>query len=300
MPTLHGEKLVLRILNAQSQPTELASLGYETDELDRLHRALEHSDGMLLMTGPTGSGKTRSLYSCLNWLNRTELNISTLEDPIEIQIPGINQVQIHERVGLSFAHALRALLRQDPDVIMLGEIRDLDTADVAMQAAQTGHLVLSTLHTPNAPSALARLQHMGLATHHVAASVRLVVAQRLLRRLCVHCRQPLSASQHAHLLSAGMQPDGVEHAAPPGPEAQFYSPVGCSQCQDGYSGRVGVFQVMPVSEAMQSLLFKQADAQTLATLARQEQVRTLRQSAWLKAARGLTSIQEVWQHTPAV
>ena len=298
LPTVHGEKLVLRVLNFQQAPSTLAELGYEPDQETLVHQALQSSDGMVLMTGPTGSGKTRSLYSCLNGLNRPELNISTLEDPVEIQLSGINQVQIHDRIGLGFAHALRALLRQDPDVIMLGEIRDLDTADIALQAAQTGHLVLNTLHTPNAPSALTRLQQMGVATHRLSGSMRLVVAQRLLRCLCSHCKQPLSEAQQRqawqHLSHTDQQVLTRVSSHPP----QLFRAEGCAQCQDGFKGRIGVFQVMPVSEAMQHLLLNQPHALALAQQAAREQVLTLRQAAWLKACRGLCAWTDVATHTP--
>ena len=297
LPTVHGEKLVLRVLDFRGERPSLAALGYEADELTRLHRALDASDGMLLMTGPTGSGKTQSLYACLDWLNRTEVNISTVEDPVEIQLPGINQVSIHERAGLGFANSLRALLRQDPDVIMVGEIRDLETAEIALQAAQTGHLVLSTLHTPDAPGTLARLQHMGVASYNVAASVRLIVAQRLLRRLCPHCRQPLGERAQAQWLASLTEQDRQMLAPWLERHPVLFDAKGCARCQGGYAGRLGVFQVLPISEALQSLLFAQADRQRLSAQAAHESVRTLRQSAWAKALQGLTSVREVLAHT---
>lgn len=297
LPTMHGEKLVLRVLDSQHTRPALAELGCEDDELARLHRALGASDGMLLMTGPTGSGKTQSLYACLDWLNRPEVNIATLEDPVEIEVAGINQVNLNERAGLGFANSLRALLRQDPDILMLGEIRDLETAEMALQAAQTGHLVLSTLHTPDAPSTLARLQHMGVAAHHVAASVRLIVAQRLLRRLCGHCRRPMAAAQQAQWRQQLREDDRRALAPWLTPAHALFDPVGCAHCHAGYAGRVGVFQVMPVSDALQRLLFEQADRQRLAAQAAQESVRTLRQSAWAKALQGVTSVAEVLAHT---
>ena len=298
LPTVLGEKLVLRVLNIQQSPPSLTDLGYEDDQLIHMHRALQSSDGMVLMTGPTGSGKTRSLYSCLHQLNRPDFNISTLEDPVEIQLPGINQVQIHERVGLSFAHALRALLRQDPDVIMLGEIRDLDTANIALQAAQTGHLVLSTLHTPNAPSALTRLQHMGVAPHLLSGSIRLVVAQRLLRRLCPLCKRALSDSEQSIALREITDTDRRVLDRLCAPPAQFYEAAGCSQCDSGYTGRIGVFQVMPVSESVQDLLLTQAHTLTLARQAASEHIPTLRQSAWRKAGQGLCDWRDVQPNTP--
>ena len=297
LPTVHGEKLVLRVLDFRGERPTLATLGYEADELARLHRALDASDGMLLMTGPTGSGKTQSLYACLDWLNRTEINISTVEDPVEIQLPGINQVSIHERAGLGFANTLRALLRQDPDVIMVGEIRDLETAEIAIQAAQTGHLVLSTLHTPDAPGTLARLQHMGVASYNVAASVRLIVAQRLLRRLCPHCRQPHTERSQKQWLASLSEQDRQLLAPWLQHDPVLFEAIGCEHCQGGYAGRLGVFQVLPISDPVQTLLFAQADRQALAAQAGRESVRTLRQSAWAKALQGLTSVREVLAHT---
>lgn len=298
MPTLHGEKLVLRVLDFHQTAPELSTLGFEPEQLAHVQSALQSSDGMVLITGPTGSGKTRSLYAGLNALNRTELNVSTIEDPVEIQLPGINQVQIHERAGLTFSNALRAMLRQDPDVIMLGEIRDTETAVTALQAAQTGHLVLSTLHTPNAPSTLARLQHMGVATHHLAASMRLVVAQRLVRRLCPHCRYPLSREQQAHALSHLTDTDRRVLAQPLHDDAPLYDARGCAECEGGYKARIGVFQVLPVSAALQTMLFEHASVQALAAQAEREHVQTLRQSAWRKAWSGHTSWSEVLRQTP--
>ena len=298
LPTLHGEKLVLRILGLQQTLPTLGELGLEPDQLTHLENALQASDGMVLMTGPTGSGKTRSLYTCLHLLNRHEVNIHTLEDPVEVQLPGVNQVQIHERTGLGFAHTLRALLRQDPDVIMVGEIRDAETADIALQAAQTGHLVFSTLHTIDAPSALVRLHHMGVAPYHTAASVRLVVAQRLLRLLCPHCRQPWSAEAQNEWLKQRSTHD-KRWLAPWLDSARLYAAQGCTQCLGGYKGRIGVFQVMPIHAGMQSLLFQQADAHALTRQALQDSVRSLRHSGWIKALQGLTTVDEVLRHTPA-
>jgi type IV pilus assembly protein PilB len=293
LPTLYGEKIVVRILNFTRERPGLATLGYESDDRTKLVRALGQPHGLILMTGPTGSGKTLSLYSCLELLNRAEINISTVEDPSEIQLPGANQVNINERAGLSFASTLRALLRQDPDVIMVGEIRDLETAEIAIQAAQTGHLVLSTLHTNDAPGTLTRLRHMGVAAFNIAASVSLITAQRLVRRLCEHCKHPLDA-EHVEFFFTSLSPSDA-HALPPQARqlAKLYKPMGCEACDQGYKGRIGLYQVMPVSEAMQTLIMRDCDAQILANQAILEGVRTLRQAGWLKVLQGITSIEEV-------
>ena len=232
------------------------------------------------MTGPTGSGKTSSLYSCLELINRSDINLATVEDPAEIQLVGANQVNINEKAGLTFASALRALLRQDPDVIMIGEIRDLETAEIAIQASQTGHLVLSTLHTNDAPSTLARLRHMGIPAFHVAASLTLVTAQRLIRRLCDLCKVPKREQDDEGL------------------QVTSFKALGCPSCDKGYKGRIGLFQVMPVSDAMQTLILNDAPTQALSALAAQEGVRTLRKAGWLKVRQGLTSIEEVMALTP--
>ncbi len=293
LPTLHGEKIVVRILNFSRERPGLAALGYEPDDRAKLIQALGQPHGLILMTGPTGSGKTLSLYSCLELLNRTEVNISTVEDPSEIHLPGANQVNINERAGLSFAATLRALLRQDPDVIMVGEIRDLETAEIAIQAAQTGHLVLSTLHTNDAPSTLARLRHMGVAAFNVAASVSLVTAQRLVRRLCEQCKQAMVASEIDFLFHNLSQADQSVIPAHMRSQASPYKAIGCNACDKGYKGRIGLYQVMPVSEALQTLIMRDSDAQTLAAQAAQDGVRTLRQAGWLKVLQGITSIEEV-------
>ena len=293
LPTLHGEKIVVRILNFSRERPGLAALGYEPDDRAKLIQALGQPHGLILMTGPTGSGKTLSLYSCLELLNRTEVNISTVEDPSEIHLPGANQVNINERAGLSFAATLRALLRQDPDVIMVGEIRDLETAEIAIQAAQTGHLVLSTLHTNDAPGTLARLRHMGVAAFNVAASVSLVTAQRLVRRLCEQCKQAMVASEIDFLFHNLSQADQSVIPAHMRSQASPYKAIGCNACDKGYKGRIGLYQVMPVSEALQTLIMRDSDAQTLAAQAAQDGVRTLRQAGWLKVLQGITSIEEV-------
>jgi type IV pilus assembly protein PilB len=249
---------------------------------------LDLSKGNVLILGPTGSGKTSSLYSCLDLINREDINLATVEDPAEIQLAGANQVNINEKAGLTFASALRALLRQDPDVIMIGEIRDLETAEIAIQASQTGHLVLSTLHTNDAPSTLARLRHMGIPSFHVAASLTMVTAQRLIRRLCDHCKVPLSQQEAKNLQSQLplLQPITV------------FKAIGCQACDKGYQGRIGLFQVMPVSAEMQGLIMRDAPTQALSAQAAQEGVRSLRQAGWLKIRQGLTSMAEVMALTP--
>lgn len=297
LPTLHGEKIVVRILNFNRERPGLATLGYEPDDQDRLKRAISQPHGMVLMTGPTGSGKTLSLYSCLDILNQPEVNISTVEDPSEIHLPGVNQVNVNERAGLTFAVTLRALLRQDPDVIMVGEIRDAETAEIAIQAAQTGHLVLSTLHTNDAPSTLARLRHMGIAPFNVAASVLLIIAQRLVRRLCIHCKRALGATQvEAFFDQLSRQDQQAFHTADL-PLPRLYQAVGCAACDQGYKGRVGIYQVMPMSETLQALILRDSNVQALTQQARGEGMRTLRQAGWRKVAQGITSIEEVMSLT---
>jgi len=293
LPTLHGEKIVVRILNFSRERPGLAALGYEPDDRAKLVQAIGQPHGLILMTGPTGSGKTLSLYSCLELLNRTEVNISTVEDPSEIHLPGANQVTLNERAGLTFATCLRALLRQDPDVIMVGEIRDLETAEIAIQAAQTGHLVLSTLHTNDAPGTLARLRHMGVAAFNVAASVSLITAQRLVRRLCEHCKRPMDGPEIEFFLRGLNESDHHAIAAHLRAQATPCKAVGCEHCDKGYKGRIGLYQVMPISDAMQALIMRDSDAQALATQAASEGVRTLRQAGWLKVLQGITSIEEV-------
>ena len=287
LPTLFGEKIVIRILDPSSAQLGFDALGYEPDEKDKLLAAINRPHGMVLVTGPTGSGKTVSLYSCLNLLNQPGVNISTVEDPAEINLPGINQVNVNEKVGLTFAAALRAFLRQDPDIIMVGEIRDLETADIAIKAAQTGHLVLSTLHTNDAPSTLTRLVNMGVAPFNIAASVNLITAQRLARRLCPKCKVPHHDLPRQALLDAGFTEQDLEG------DWQPYKPVGCSACHDGYKGRVGIYQVMPISEAIQQLILRGASALEIAEQARREGVRTLRESGLRKVKMGITSLEEV-------
>ena len=287
LPTLFGEKLVVRVLDAQQVQLDLGSLGYEAQDLQRLTQAIRKPHGMVLVTGPTGSGKTQSLYACLNLLNTPEVNIATVEDPCEIQMPGINQVNVQDKPGLSFAVALRAFLRQDPDILMVGEIRDLETAHIAIQASQTGHLVLSTLHTNDAPGTLVRLRNMGVAAYNIAASVSLVTAQRLVRRLCMHCRQPRPLDRDT------WQQAGGEGLADGPQDRVVYHPVGCSQCHKGFKGRIGIFQVMPISAQMQELVLQEAGHQALVRQAQREGVASLRQAGLRQVLAGVTSLDEV-------
>lgn len=285
LPTLFGEKIVMRILDGSQAQLGIDVLGYEPDQKALLLDAIGRPYGMVLVTGPTGSGKTVSLYTCLNLLNKPGINIATAEDPAEINLPGINQVNINERAGLTFAVALRAFLRQDPDVIMVGEIRDLDTADIAIKAAQTGHMVFSTLHTNDAPSTLTRLLNMGVAPFNIASAVNLITAQRLARRLC-SCKQPADVSFDA-LLAAGLAEADIGSFTP-------YRAVGCERCAgSGYKGRVGVYQVMPVSAAIEEIILAQGTALEIEAQARREGVRTLRESGLLKVRQGLTSLEEI-------
>ncbi len=286
LPTLFGEKVVIRILDSSVAKLGVEALGYEEDEKSRLMHAIGRPNGMILVTGPTGSGKTVSLYSCLNMLNREGVNIATAEDPSEINLPGVNQVNVNEKTGLTFAAALKSFLRQDPDIIMVGEIRDLETADIAIKAAQTGHLVLSTLHTNDAPATLNRLRNMGIAPFNIASSVILITAQRLTRKLCPTCKIPQEVPQQA-LLDAGFKPEDLEGNWTP------YQPVGCPKCNNGFKGRVGIYQVMPITEAMQRLILQDASQIDIAQQAQKEGVRTMRESGLLKVKAGLTSIEEI-------
>jgi type IV pilus assembly protein PilB len=287
LPTLFGEKLVIRVLDSAQAQLDLNRLGYEPEDLARLVEAIHRPHGMVLVTGPTGSGKTQSLYACLNLLNTAEVNIATVEDPCEIQLQGINQVNVQDKPGLTFAIALRAFLRQDPDILMVGEVRDLETANIAIQAAQTGHLVLSTLHTNDAPSTLVRLRNMGTASYNIAASVTLITAQRLVRCLCPLCKKSVSLSSEV-LLKAGL-PAALLTAD----TAQAFTPVGCAHCHKGFAGRTGIFQVMPVSADMQNLILRDADQQELAQQAQREGVGTLRLAGLRKVLQGITSLDEV-------
>jgi type IV pilus assembly protein PilB len=286
LPTLFGEKVVMRILDPSQAKMGIESLGYEPEQRESLVAAISRPYGMVLVTGPTGSGKTVSLYTCLNLLNQPGVNISTAEDPVEIQLPGINQVNINEKAGLTFANAMRAFLRQDPDIVMVGEIRDLETADIAIKAAQTGHMVMSTLHTNNAPATLARLLNMGVPAFNIVSAVNLITAQRLARRLCT-CKQPAELSREA-LLSAGFQESDFDGTW------VTYKPVGCDRCKGtGYKGRVGIYEVMPVTAPIQDIILRGGSAPEIARQAERDGVKNLRQSGLLKARQGLTSVEEV-------
>ena len=286
LPTLFGEKIVIRILDPSSAKVGIEALGYEKIEKDRLLKAIQRPYGMVLVTGPTGSGKTVSLYTCLNILNQPGVNIATVEDPAEINLPGVNQVNVNDKAGLNFAVALKSFLRQDPDIIMVGEIRDLETADIAMKAAQTGHMVMSTLHTNDAPTTLTRLANMGVAAFNIAASVLLITAQRLAKKLCENCKVPADYPRDA-MLKAGFKPEDLDGNWKP------FRAVGCSMCNNGYKGRVGIYQVMPISEEIQRIILGSGMAQDIATQAQREGVRDLRQSGLLKVRAGMTTLEEV-------
>ncbi len=286
LPTMFGEKIVIRILDPSSAKLGIDALGYEKIEKDRLMAAVERPYGMVLVTGPTGSGKTVSLYTCLNILNKPGVNISTAEDPCEINLPGVNQVNVNDKAGLTFAVALKSFLRQDPDVIMVGEIRDLETADIAIKAAQTGHMVLSTLHTNDAPTTLTRMRNMGIAPFNIASSVILITAQRLARRLCANCKKPADIP-YENLIEAGFKEEEVDGSWSP------YKPVGCSMCNNGYKGRVGIYQVMPITEELQRLILADASALDIAKQSELEGVRSLRQSGLSKVKLGITALEEV-------
>ncbi len=287
LPTLHGEKIVMRILDSAGVKLGIEALGYEPDQQQALMTAIGRPYGMILVTGPTGSGKTVSLYTCLNILNQPGVNIATAEDPAEIQLPGVNQVNVNEKAGLTFALALRAFLRQDPDIVMVGEIRDLETAEIAIKAAQTGHLVLSTLHTNDAPSTLIRLANMGVAGFNVASSVILITAQRLARKLCLQCKRPEDIPPEA-LLRAGFKEEEIDGTWQP------YGRVGCDQCKDsGYKGRLGIYEVMTISDDMRQLIMRNGSAIEIAQLAQAEGIRNLRQSGLLKVKAGVTSLEEI-------
>jgi type IV pilus assembly protein PilB len=286
LPTLFGEKVVIRILDPSSAKLGIEALGYEKIEKDRLLLAIQRPYGMILVTGPTGSGKTVSLYTCLNILNQPGVNIATVEDPAEINLPGINQVNVNDKAGLSFAAALKSFLRQDPDIIRVGEIRDLETADIAIKAAQTGHMVMSTLHTNDGPTTLTRLMNMGVAPFNIASSVLLITAQRLARKLCENCKKPADYPRES-LLKAGFKPQDLDGNWKP------YRAVGCSSCTNGYRGRVGIYQVMPITEAIQRIILTQGTALDIAKQAEAEGVRDLRQSGLVKVRAGVTTLEEV-------
>ena len=285
-PTLFGEKIVLRILDPNSAKMGIEALGFEDAQKELYLSALSKPYGMILVTGPTGSGKTVSLYTGVNILNQPGVNISTAEDPVEINMPGINQVNVNNKVGLDFSSALRAFLRQDPDIILVGEIRDLETAEIAIKAAQTGHLVLSTLHTNDAPQTLTRLVNMGVPGYNIASSVHLIVAQRLCRRLCPHCKKTLDIPKEA-LLEEGFTKEEIKQGL------TIYGPKGCDQCSEGYKGRVGIYQVMPVSEEMGRIIMEGGNAMVLSEQAQKEGIPDLRQSGLKKVKDGMTSLDEI-------
>ncbi|MDO3720339.1 type IV-A pilus assembly ATPase PilB [Marinobacter sp. chi1] len=285
LPTLWGEKIVLRILDPSSAKLGIDALGYEEDQKQLYLDALKQPQGMILVTGPTGSGKTVSLYTGLNILNTPETNISTAEDPAEINLEGINQVNVNTKVGLGFAEALRAFLRQDPDVIMVGEIRDLETANIAIKAAQTGHLVLSTLHTNSAPETLTRMMNMGVPAFNIATSVSLIIAQRLGRRLCSACKQPIDVPKDV-LLKEGFTEEQIETGF------TLYRPKGCDKCSGGYKGRVGVYEVVRITDELANMIMEEASSIQIAKQAQAEGFRNLRQSALIKVIEGVTSLEE--------
>jgi type IV pilus assembly protein PilB len=286
LPTLFGEKTVMRILDATQAQMGIDALGYDPDQKELLLDAIQRPYGMVLVTGPTGSGKTVSLYTCLNVINKPGINISTAEDPAEINLPGVNQVNVNDKAGLTFPVALKSFLRQDPDIIMVGEIRDLETADIAIKAAQTGHMVFSTLHTNDAPSTLTRLMNMGVAPFNIASSVILITAQRLARRLCT-CKQPVDIS-HDLLLKAGFRQEELDGSWKP------YGPVGCERCNGGgYKGRVGIYQIMPISPAIEAIILAHGNSMEIAAKSEEEGVKSLRQSGLVKVKNGLTSLEEV-------
>ena len=285
LPTLFGEKVVLRILDPSSAQMGIDALGYEPEQKAMYMKALHQPQGMILVTGPTGSGKTVSLYTGLNILNEPERNISTAEDPVEINLEGINQCHVNPKVGLTFAEALRSFLRQDPDVIMVGEIRDLETAEIAIKAAQTGHMVMSTLHTNSAAETITRLMNMGVPAFNVATSVSLIIAQRLARRLCTHCAEPADIPEEV-LLEEGFRKEDLENAT-------ILKPVGCSKCIGGYKGRVGVYEVVRITDAISRIIMEGGNSIEISDKARAEGFNDLRRSALLKAAQGMTSLEEV-------
>jgi len=286
LPTLFGEKIVLRILDGSAAKLGIDKLGYEPDQQKLFLEAIHKPYGMVLVTGPTGSGKTVSLYTALGILNDDTRNISTAEDPVEIRLPGVNQVQQNNKRGMTFAAALRSFLRQDPDIIMVGEIRDLETAEIAIKAAQTGHMVLSTLHTNDAPQTIARLMNMGIAPYNITSSVTLVIAQRLARRLCSNCKRPQQLPENA-LLAEGFTADQIAKGI------TLYEPVGCDECTEGYKGRTGIYQVMPMTDDIAAIVLQGGNAMDIADAAQKIGVNDLRQSALLKASQGITSLAEI-------
>jgi len=290
LPTMWGEKVVMRILDSSAASLDIDRLGYSDEQKGKYLRALEKPQGMILITGPTGSGKTVSLYTGLNILNTVERNISTAEDPVEINLTGINQVQINVKAGLTFASALRSFLRQDPDIVMVGEIRDLETAEIAIKAAQTGHLVLSTLHTNSAAETLTRLLNMGVPAFNIASSVSLIIAQRLARRLCNECKVVDEYSEK-ELLTIGFTHQQIADGI------TLYKPVGCDKCTDGYKGRVGIYEVMVMSDNIGHIILNDGNAMQIANVAEAEGMDTLRHSALKQAINGITSLKEVTRVT---
>ncbi|HIW07216.1 MAG TPA: Flp pilus assembly complex ATPase component TadA [Candidatus Ignatzschineria merdigallinarum] len=287
IPTLWGEKVVIRLLDRSEMNFSLTKLGLNQNQKYQLQSAIERSQGLVLVTGPTGSGKTVTLYACLNHLNEASKNIATVEDPVEINLEGINQLQVHPKIGLTFAEALRAFLRQDPDVLMVGEIRDYETADITMKAAQTGHLVLSTLHTNSAVESLVRLKNMGVESYNIASTVKLVIAQRLVRELC-HCKEE-DIVDSGYLETLGFTP---QQAA-----SKFYKASSCSECHDGYRGRIAIFEVMPISKRMEQMMLESAPAMEIRQQAEREGVKSLRQSGIEKVMEGRTSLEEILRVT---
>ena len=287
LPTLFGEKLVLRILDPSSAMLGIEALGYEDEQKALFLEALEKPQGMLLITGPTGSGKTVSLYTGLNILNTEDTNISTAEDPVEINLEGINQVNVNPKTGLTFSAALKAFLRQDPDVIMVGEIRDLETAEIAIKAAQTGHMVMSTLHTNSAPETLTRLRNMGVPSFNIATSVNLVIAQRLARRLCAQCKEVVEIPKQS-LLELGFTDQDLAD-----PEFKIFKPVGCGECREGYKGRVGIYEVMKVTPEISRIIMEDGNALEIAAASEKAGFNDLRRSGLKKVIQGITSLQEV-------
>ncbi|MAC99780.1 MULTISPECIES: type IV-A pilus assembly ATPase PilB [Pseudomonas] len=286
LPTLWGEKVVLRILDSESAKMGIDALGYEDDQKQMYLAALSRPQGMILVTGPTGSGKTVSLYTGLNILNTSERNISTAEDPVEINLEGINQVNVNPKQGMDFAKALRAFLRQDPDIIMVGEIRDLETAEIAIKAAQTGHMVMSTLHTNSAAETLTRMRNMGVPSFNIATSVNLIIAQRLARRLCKSCKKPMEVPRET-LIEEGFSTEKIDAGL------TIYGPVGCENCKDGYKGRVGIYEVVRITPAMQRIIMEDGNSIQISDVAQSEGFRNLRQSALMKVEEGVTSLAEV-------
>lgn len=285
LPTVYGEKIVLRILDPATARLGIDALGFTAEQKAMYERVLTQPQGMILVTGPTGSGKTVTLYTGLNILNTAERNISTAEDPVEIRVPGVNQVNVLPKIGLDFASALRAFLRQDPDVVMVGEIRDLETAEISVKASQTGHLVLSTVHTNSAAETLTRLRNMGVAPFNIASSVSLIIAQRLARKLCPHCKQPAEIP-HAALLKEGFSEEELHGAT-------LFHPVGCRHCTLGYKGRVGIYEVVPISDSISRLIMQEGNSLELDAQARSEGHPDLRRSGLLKVIEGITSLEEI-------